>query len=168
MAPTPTIIIAGAGIGGLSAALALAQAGFRVRVLEQAARLEEAGAGIQLSSNATRILIGLGLKDRLLPRVVAPECIRVRRAADGRDIARIPVGHSQRYYGAPYWVIHRGDLHAALLRGLDRRISQETRFPVYVSEDPLLCVVRGAGEVLEEQGLLQKVQSQLASRRTGR
>lgn len=115
MAPTPTIIIAGAGIGGLTAALALAQAGLRVRVLEQAARLEEAGAGIQLSSNATRILIGLGLEDRLLPRVVAPECIRVRRAADGRDIARIPVGHSQRYYGAPYWVIHRGDLHAALL-----------------------------------------------------
>ena len=53
----------------------------------------------------------------------------------------------------------------ALLRGLDRRLSQETRFPVYVAEDPLLCVVRGAGEVLEEQEMLAKVQSQLASRR---
>lgn len=56
----------------------------------------------------------------------------------------------------------------ALLRGLDRRIMQETRFPVYVAEDPLLCVVRGAGEVLEEDQLLDKVQSQLVSRRPGR
>jgi rod shape-determining protein MreB len=56
----------------------------------------------------------------------------------------------------------------AMLRGLDRRLSQETRFPVYVAEDPLLCVVRGAGEVLEETELLNKVQSQLASRRPGR
>ena len=56
----------------------------------------------------------------------------------------------------------------AMLRGLDRRLSQETRFPVYVAEDPLLCVVRGAGEVLEEQALLSKVESQLASRRNGR
>lgn len=56
----------------------------------------------------------------------------------------------------------------AVLRGLDRRLSQETRFPVYVAEDPLLCVVRGAGEVLEEQALLSKVESQLASRRNGR
>jgi rod shape-determining protein MreB len=56
----------------------------------------------------------------------------------------------------------------ALLRGLDRRLSQETRFPVYVAEDPLLCVVRGAGEVLEESALLDKVQSQLVSRRPGR
>src|SRR5205807_3654192 len=56
----------------------------------------------------------------------------------------------------------------ALLKGLDRRLSQETRFPVYVAEDPLTCVVRGTGEVLEEQEMLSKVQSQLASRRGGR
>jgi len=56
----------------------------------------------------------------------------------------------------------------ALLRGLDRRLMQETRFPVYVAEDPLFCVVRGAGEVLEEEELLDKVQSQLMSRRPGR
>jgi len=56
----------------------------------------------------------------------------------------------------------------ALLRGLDRRLSQETRFPVYVAEDPLLCVVRGCGEVLEEHELLAKVHSRLASRRGGR
>lgn len=115
MALTPTIIIAGAGIGGLTAALALARAGLRVRVLEQATRLEEIGAGLQLSANATRILIALGLEERLRARVVAPEAVRVRQAANGRDLARLPVGRSQRHYGAPYWVIHRGDLQGALL-----------------------------------------------------
>ena len=53
----------------------------------------------------------------------------------------------------------------AMLRGLDRRLAQETRFPVYVAEDPLLCVVKGTGEVLEEAKMLQKVQSALAARK---
>ena len=56
----------------------------------------------------------------------------------------------------------------ALLRGLDRRLAQETRFPVYVAEDPLLCVVKGTGEVLEEAKMLEKVQSALASRKPPR
>ena len=115
MVSSRTIIIAGAGIGGLTAALALARRGLRVRVLEQATRLEETGAGLQLSPNATRVLIELGLEERLRPRLVAPEAIRVRKAATGRDLARLPVGRAQQYYGAPYWVIHRGDLQAALL-----------------------------------------------------
>ena len=53
----------------------------------------------------------------------------------------------------------------ALLRGLDRRLAQETRFPVYVGEDPLTCVVRGAGEVLEEATILKKVQARLNTRK---
>ena len=61
MAASRNVIVAGAGIGGLSAALLLAQSGFRVTLLEQAGQLSEAGAGIQLSPNATRILIALGL-----------------------------------------------------------------------------------------------------------
>jgi salicylate hydroxylase len=110
-----TVLIAGAGIGGLSAALALARSGFRALVLEQAERLEETGAGIQLSPNATRILIGLGLADRLAPHVVAPTAIRVLGGRSGREIVRIPLGpEATQRYGAPYWVIHRGDLQAAL------------------------------------------------------
>ena len=110
-----TVIIAGAGIGGLTAALALARSGFRAIVLEQAERLEETGAGIQLSPNAMRILIGLGLADSLRPHVVAPEAIRVLGARSGREIVRIPLGGAAtQRYGAPYWVIHRGDLQAAL------------------------------------------------------
>ena len=119
MASSRTIIIAGAGIGGLTAALALARRGLRVRVLEQATRLEETGAGLQLSPNATRVLIALGLEERLRPRLVAPEVIRVRRAADGQDLARLPVGRAMQYYGAPYWVMHRGDLQAALLAAVN-------------------------------------------------
>ena len=61
MAASRTIFVAGAGIGGLTAALALAGQGFRVIVLERAERLEEAGAGLQLSPNASRVLVGLGL-----------------------------------------------------------------------------------------------------------
>ncbi len=115
VASSRTIIIAGAGIGGLTAALALARGGSRVVLLEQAPQLEEIGAGIQISPNAARVLIALGLEEKLRPRLVAPEAVRVRKAPTGRDLVSIPVGRAQQYYGAPYWVIHRGDLQGALL-----------------------------------------------------
>jgi salicylate hydroxylase len=111
-----TVIVAGAGIGGLTAALAIAQRGFRVSVLDQAPRLDEVGAGIQLSPNAARVLIGLGLRERLLRYVVAPAELRVLHARTARLLARLPLGAAcEQRYGAPYWVIHRGDLQAALL-----------------------------------------------------
>jgi salicylate hydroxylase len=111
-----TILIAGAGIGGLAAAKALADTGFRVVLCEQAERLAEAGAGIQLSPNATRALIALGLRERLEPHVVVPQAVSIRQAASGREITRIPLGDDIAFrYGTPYWTAHRGDLHAALL-----------------------------------------------------
>src|SRR5215470_19306664 len=88
LASSRTVIVAGAGIGGLTAALALARNGFRALVLEQAERLEETGAGIQLSPNAARILIDLGLKERLRPLATAPAALRVLSAASGREIVR--------------------------------------------------------------------------------
>ncbi|HLH90581.1 MAG TPA: FAD-dependent monooxygenase [Xanthobacteraceae bacterium] len=109
-----TIIIAGAGIGGLTAALGLARKGFHVELFEQAPRLEETGAGIQLSPNATRVLTGLGLGSAIEPAIVAPEAL-VIRTAGGRDVARLPLGAATPRYGAPYWIIHRADLQAALL-----------------------------------------------------
>lgn len=110
-----SMIVVGAGIGGLTAALALTRAGYRAVVLEQAARLEEVGAGLQLSPNATRVLLALGLGDRLRPHVTAPEAIRVIDAGSGRDIVRIPLGTAaEQRYGAPYWLIHRADLQAVL------------------------------------------------------
>ena len=81
MASARHVIVAGAGIAGLTAALALARAGLRVTVFEQAARLEETGAGIQVGPNAARVLIALGLRERLAPSVVAPQAIRVMAGA---------------------------------------------------------------------------------------
>src|ERR1044072_3875821 len=96
------------------------RAGYRVVIVEQAPRLEEAGAGIQLSPNATRVLSGLGLLDRLRPHVVVPEAIRIIKAQTGRDIARIPLGgDAEQRYGAPYWVIHRADLQGVLAAALE-------------------------------------------------
>jgi salicylate hydroxylase len=120
VARSRTIIVAGAGIGGLTAALALIREGFRVVVIEQAERLEETGAGIQLSPNATGILLALGAGDHLKRRAVAPDAIRVVRAASAREIVRAPLGAAAELrYGAPYWVIHRADLQAGLIEALE-------------------------------------------------
>lgn len=111
-----TIVVAGAGIGGLTTAIALAGRGFHVIVLEKAPQLEEAGAGLQLSPNASGVLIRLGLEKHLVERVVTPDDISIVAARSGRPIVRIPLGASaQMRYGAPYWIIHRADLQAALL-----------------------------------------------------
>jgi salicylate hydroxylase len=119
MASSRTIVIAGAGIGGLTAALALARKGFHVALLDQAERLEETGAGLQLSPNATRILIELGLGERLKRSAVVPSMLRVMAARTGRNITRMPLGQTaETRYGTPYWVIHRGDLQAALLEAV--------------------------------------------------
>lgn len=119
MASSRTILVAGAGIGGLTTALALARKGFRAAVFEQSARLEEAGAGIQLAPNAMHVLLTLGLGEALRPHVVSAENIRVRKGRSGRDIVRVPLGlYAERRYGAPYWMIHRGDLQRVLLEAV--------------------------------------------------
>jgi salicylate hydroxylase len=128
VATSRTIFIAGAGIGGLTASLALAQQGFRVVIIEKAERLEEVGAGLQLSPNASRVLVGLGLQDRLAGRVVVPEAISLMSARGGGEIIRLPLGEaaSQRA-GAPYWVMHRADLQAALQAAVNDQPDIELR-----------------------------------------
>lgn len=110
------ILIAGAGISGLSAALCLTRAGFDVHLIERAGTFDEVGAGLQLSPNASRILIRLGL-DRLLdPLVGKPQSLTVRSARSGRILVDMPFGdEAERRWGAPMWVAHRADLQAALL-----------------------------------------------------
>ncbi len=113
------VLIAGAGIGGLTAALALGRRGIGVTVLEQAEKLEEAGAGIQLAPNATRILVELGLAERLKAAIVQPSAIRLRSGPSGREIATMRLDTATLHsYGAPYWLIHRADLQKALIEAI--------------------------------------------------
>jgi salicylate hydroxylase len=110
------VTIVGGGLGGLCAALSLRQRGLRVTVVEAAPELGEIGAGIQTAPNASRILIGLGLRAQLEAIRTQPEDQVRRRWADGSIIAQLPLG--QRVidqYGAPYWHYHRADLHRVLL-----------------------------------------------------
>lgn len=110
------IVIAGAGIAGLTAAIAFAQRGYPVKLIEQAQRLEAVGAGIQLSPNATRILRQLGVLDKLLQAAVRPEAVVLKDAATLRELARVPLGQAaEARWQAPYLVAHRADLQDALM-----------------------------------------------------
>jgi salicylate hydroxylase len=108
-------IIAGAGIAGLTAAIALFRAGFRVAIYESADRLEELGAGLQLTPNATRILARLGVLERVLPLASRPRAVLVLRGSDDTELVRMPLDDAERRWGAVYGVIHRADLQRALL-----------------------------------------------------
>lgn len=112
--PLP-VLIAGGGIGGLSTAIALAQAGFEATVLERSAFAEESGAGIQLGPNATRILCKLGVLGVLEAQACRPEAIWLFDGVSGRRLATVPLGDTaEKRYGAPYLTLHRADLHASL------------------------------------------------------
>jgi salicylate hydroxylase len=109
------IVIAGGGVGGLTAALALAKIGRASLVLERAPAFREVGAGLQLAPNACRILRDLGVLPLLEGVAVAPEAIRIRRGADGANLAKISLKGVEQRYGAPYFGIHRADLLEALV-----------------------------------------------------
>jgi salicylate hydroxylase len=107
------IIVAGAGIAGLSAALAIARRR-NVLVLEKAPALTEAGAGIQLSPNASRHLRRWGVLERLRGAALEPRAVVIRRGRDGSVLARLPLDDAETRWGAPYLVVHRADLQQAL------------------------------------------------------
>jgi salicylate hydroxylase len=110
------IIIAGAGIAGLAAALAFVSRGYAVQVFERAPQLEEVGAGIQLSPNATRILARLGVLPALLKTAVRPNAVFLRDGRTLAELARVPLGEAaEKRWQAPYLALHRADLQSALL-----------------------------------------------------
>ncbi|HUL67864.1 MAG TPA: 3-hydroxybenzoate 6-monooxygenase [Burkholderiaceae bacterium] len=114
------VLVAGGGIGGLAAALALARQGFRVEVLEQAPEIGEIGAGIQLGPNAFAAFDALGVGARARARAVYTERMVMLDAVDESEVASVPVGDAFRArFANPYAVIHRADVHRSLLEGVE-------------------------------------------------
>lgn len=116
----PPVLIAGGGIGGITAALCLARQGFTVEVLEQSSELTEVGAGIQLSPNCSRVLLDLGLEPALRDIVFLPEATEMRDWRSGRMLTTNPLGRNALdTYGAPYYHVHRADLMGVLAQAAD-------------------------------------------------
>jgi salicylate hydroxylase len=154
------IVIAGAGVAGLTSAIAFAERGYGVTIFEQAPRLEAAGAGIQLSPNATRILRQLGVLDRLLPTAVRPEAVVLKDAATLRELARVPLGQAgESRWGAPYLVAHRADLQSALMARIagmpDIHLTTGARISsVAAGNRGVTAIAEIDGKTIEAEGLL--------------
>lgn len=152
------ILVAGGGIGGLAAALALARQGFAVKVLEQASQIGEIGAGIQLGPNAFSAFDALGVGERARGRAVYTERLVLMDAIDESEVACVPVGEAFRTrFGNPYAVSHRADVHLSLLEGVQaterielvtstqvERVEQDARGVTAIDRDG----VRHAGAAL--------------------
>ena len=141
MAAKPRIAIIGAGIGGLAVAGFLEQQGAAVTVYEQARKFLRVGAGIQMGPNAVHVLRALGLEPKLRSLAFYPQAWTHRAWDTGEHLADLTFGETaEKQYGAPYFLMHRGDLHAALfstvptariafekkLAGIDRTIGGVT------------------------------------------
>jgi salicylate hydroxylase len=128
MSTPQRIAIAGAGIAGLTTALALLQQGFKVDVLEQAAQLGELGAGLQISPNGSRVLLALGLGDALQSCVSQARGKEIRMWNTGQRWKLFNLGDDcLARFGAPYWMVHRGDLHRVLLDAFEARSDRPVR-----------------------------------------
>ncbi len=112
------VLVAGGGIGGLAAALALVRQGFSVQVFEQAPEIGEIGAGIQLGPNAFHAFDALDVGDKARARSVFTDCMVMHDAIDEYQIGKIDTGEAfRKRFGNPYAVIHRVDIHKSLFEG---------------------------------------------------
>jgi len=153
-----TALVVGAGVGGLTAALALARAGLLVTVVEQAQALGEVGAGLQVSPNATRVLVNIGLEAELSALAFRPEAVEARGWRRGQEISRVPLGDSARErYGFPYFHMHRADLVSVL----EQASRAEPRIHLRLGEAVAACeddgtpsLVLASGERLEADVLV--------------
>jgi len=166
------VVVAGGGIGGLAAALALGRAGVAVELLEQASAWSEVGAGLQLGPNAVRVLDAWGLADGLRDCAAFPQSLCVRDAQSGATLGSLRLGErALKRYGQPYATLHRADLHALLLRAVQReagvRLHTATRVSAFEASSDR---VRVSGESAQRweataligcDGLWSRVREQL-------
>lgn len=153
------ILVAGGGIGGLAAALALTQKGFPVQVLERAADFHEIGAGIQLGPNVFRMFEILGVGEEMSHWAVFPDNLIMRDAFDGAEITRIPTGEPLRkHFGYPYAVIHRTDLHKVLIDAVKRSsmatLTTSCKLASYEDRGDRVVVQSEAGQTFEGAALI--------------
>lgn len=142
------IIIVGAGLAGLSTALALANSltKHHIVLLESASALAEIGAGVQLNPIATRLFKAWGLEPQLLAASALPKAWNLRQGSDGEILNRVPMDRFHEWYGAPYVVVHRADLHkilheAVVAKGVEVRLN--SRVQEYGIEEGWLRLVNG-------------------------
>ncbi|WP_333806660.1 FAD-dependent monooxygenase [Phenylobacterium sp.] len=153
-----TALVVGGGVGGLTAALALARKGLSVTVVEQAPALGEVGAGLQVSPNATRVLFSLGLEAELSALAFRPEAVEARGWRRGQEISRAPLGETaRRRYGFPYFHMHRADLVSVL----EQACEAEPQITLRLGETLVACpgdgtpsLVLTSGERLEADVLV--------------
>ena len=153
------ILIAGGGIGGFAAALALTQKGFPVQVIERAADFHEVGAGIQLGPNVFRMFEILGVGEQMSHWAVFPDNLIMRDALDGSEITRIPAGEPLRkHFAYPYAVIHRADLHKVLIDAVKRSplatLTTSRKVVSYEERGDRVLVRTEAGETFEGAALI--------------
>jgi 2-polyprenyl-6-methoxyphenol hydroxylase-like FAD-dependent oxidoreductase len=128
MAKDLPVLVAGGGIGGLAAALALGRKGLEVRVFEQGSEFKEIGAGIQLGPNVYRMFDLLGLTEAIEGYSVHPDNMVMMDGLTGEEVIRLPVGGAafrKRFGGYLYGVIHRADLHQVFLDACKREKNVE-------------------------------------------
>ncbi|TKA56907.1 hypothetical protein B0A53_01308 [Rhodotorula sp. CCFEE 5036] len=165
--------IVGAGIGGLATAVGLAGRGFkRVTVYESAPEVGEVGAGIQVAPNFCRVLSHFGVFDRLKAQAVRLEGANVRRYSDNEIINSTSFASLEKEFGAPTYVVHRADLHQALLdRALELGATLQTNAHVEnVDFDKTLLKLRGQPAlshdlIIAADGIKSGIRSQMMARR---
>ena len=145
------VLVAGGGIGGLAAALALAQQGFAVKVLEQASQIGEIGAGMQLGPNAFHAFDALSVGEQARSRAVYTDYMVMHDALDEYQVGHIPTGDAfRKRFGNPYAVIHRVDAHTALLEGVKAQgqvaLHTNTAVQTIEQDDKLVSVIDQHGQ----------------------
>ena len=160
MAESRTILVSGAGIAGLTAALSLALRGFRVEVFEKSGKIEAEGAGIQVSPNALRILDEIGVGHQVRLSASAPQGLRILSAWSGWKLNTVPFGaQAIQRFGLPYLNIHRADLHQALFTAAndhpDIEIHLDTAISDHTShENGVTALASSKGAYTEHRGRL--------------